>query len=135
MAGKSEQRVNLEYFKQRWYLCLSYYRFLIPFRGHCGDEYLSYQYRCVVSGTCAPAATSSAAVLTVNTSLPSITTGPSSATICPNGSTHLRDRCCETGLVYQWQESTNGGTVWNTLSNTGVYSTVTTATMNLTSAP
>ena len=33
--------------------------------------------------------------------------------------------------VYQWQLSTNGGVSWTNLTNTGVYSNVTTATLNI----
>ena len=34
-------------------------------------------------------------------------------------------------LTYQWQVSTNGGTSYSSLSNAGVYSTVTTTTLNI----
>jgi hypothetical protein len=34
-------------------------------------------------------------------------------------------------LTYQWQVSTNGGTSYSNLSNAGVYSTVTTTTLNI----
>ena len=69
--------------------------------------------------------------------MPSVTTGAFSFCyhLSGNGSTTFGIAAAGTGLSYQWQESTNGGTVWNTLCNTGVYTTVTTATMNLTSAP
>ena len=36
-------------------------------------------------------------------------------------------------LTYQWQVSTNGGTSFSNLSNAGVYTTVTTATLNISS--
>ena len=36
------------------------------------------------------------------------------------------------GLQYQWQESTDGGSTWNDISNGGVYSGATTATLTLT---
>src|ERR1019366_9128094 len=94
----------------------------------------SYQYRCIVSGTCTPAATSSAAILNFNT-VPSVSAGPSSSTICPNGNTSFSVTASGTGVSYQWQESQDGGSTWSSLTNTGVYSTVTTSTMNLSSAP
>lgn len=36
-------------------------------------------------------------------------------------------------LTYQWQVSTNGGTSYTNLTNAGVYTTVTTATLNISS--
>lgn len=37
-------------------------------------------------------------------------------------------------LSYQWQVSTDGGTTWNNVTNTGVYTGATTATLTLTAA-
>ena len=91
----------------------------------------NYQYRCVVSGTCAPAATSNAAVLSVGTAL-SITSQPSSSIICAGATTSFTVATSGTVISYQWQESTNGGGTWNNISNGGVYSGATTATLTLT---
>ena len=92
-----------------------------------------YTYRCVVSGTCTPAATSNAASLTVN-ALPAITTGPSPVTICATTSTSFSVTATGAGLTYQWQVSTNGGVSYSNLTNVAPYSNVTTATMNITNA-
>ncbi|MDI5889313.1 hypothetical protein QLS42_15730, partial [Flavobacterium sp. LB3P48] len=35
-------------------------------------------------------------------------------------------------IQYQWQESTNGGTVWSNISDTGIYSGTATSSLNLT---
>ena len=95
----------------------------------------TYQYRCIVSGTCTPAATSSAATLNFNV-VPSITIGPSSATICPEMATLLSGLPLpEQALPINGRKAPMAVRYGIHLSNTGVYSTVTTATMNLSSAP
>ena len=91
----------------------------------------TYRYRCVISGTCAPAATSSAAILTVYTPV-SITTAPANATICSTGTTSFSVVAAGTTPSYQWQLSTDGGATWNNISNGGVYSGATTTTLTLT---
>src|ERR1019366_362395 len=86
----------------------------------------AYQYRCLVSGTCTTAATSSAATLNFNT-VPSVSAGPSSSIICPNGNTSFSVTASGTDISYQWQESQNNGSTWNNLTNASVYSNVTLA--------
>jgi len=90
-----------------------------------------YQYECIVSGTCTPTATSTAATMTVN-SLPAITTQPVSTTVCNNANATFSVAATGTALAYQWQESTNGGSTWSNLSNSGVFSGVTTTTLTVT---
>jgi hypothetical protein len=89
-----------------------------------------YSYRCVVSGTCSPSATSNAAALTVNTPI-AITDQPSLKNICATGNTNFSVTATGTSPTYQWQLSTNGGTSWNNIANGGVYSGVTTPTLSL----
>lgn len=89
----------------------------------------SYQYRCVATGTCAPAATSTAAVLTVG-DLPVVTTHPSNATVCTNGNTSFSVATTGSGLSYQWQ--VNAGAGFNNISNGGIYSTATTNSLTIT---
>ncbi|MEZ5016166.1 MAG: hypothetical protein R2800_03885 [Flavipsychrobacter sp.] len=91
------------------------------------------QYRCVISGTCTPSVTSTARTLTVNTA-PNITGQPVNSTICDGSNTSFSVTTTGAGLTYQWQVSTNGGGTWTNLTNTGIYSTVTSATLNLTGA-
>ncbi|HNJ28865.1 MAG TPA: zinc-dependent metalloprotease family protein [Ferruginibacter sp.] len=89
-------------------------------------------YRCVVSGTCTPAATSNNAALTVNTPI-SITTQPAATTnVCATGSTSFTVAAAGTTPGYQWQLSTNGGTTWTNITNGGVYGGATTTTLTLT---
>ena len=87
-------------------------------------------YRCVVGGTCAPAAFSNCSVLTVNTPV-AITAQPANSTVCAGLSTSFTVAASGTTPNYQWQESTNGGASWSNLSNGGVYSGVTTTTLTL----
>ena len=61
-----------------------------------------YQYRCVVSGTCAPSVLSSPANLIVNTP-PVLTAATSSANVCPGNNTTLSVTANGTALTYQWQ--------------------------------
>jgi hypothetical protein len=88
-------------------------------------------YRCVVSGTCAPAATSNCGLLTVNVPV-SITSQPSASILCAGAQTSFTVGVAGTTPTYQWQESTNGGGTWNNITNGGVYSGATTATLTLT---
>lgn len=72
------------------------------------------RYRCVVSGACAPAATSTAAILTLSAA-PTITSNPvASASICEFGSTSFVVAATTPvgTLTYQWQASANGGSTW-----------------------
>ncbi|MFN8242996.1 MAG: zinc-dependent metalloprotease family protein [Ferruginibacter sp.] len=90
-----------------------------------------YAYRCVVNGTCSPAATSNCVTLTVNTPV-GITTQPLSSTVCAGTNTSFSVVASGTTPTYQWQESTNGGGSWNNITNGGIYGGATTATLNLT---
>jgi hypothetical protein len=65
---------------------------------------------------------------------PAITTQPSSHSVCEAGDTSFNVVASGFGLTYQWQLSTNSGSSFSNLSNSGVYSNVTTATMNITAA-
>jgi hypothetical protein len=85
------------------------------------------QYKCVVSGTCAPPATSTAAVLTVIAPV-TITTNPSNVTICETGNVSFTVVGNSTvPIIYQWQLSTNGGASFSNISGE------TAATLNLVS--
>ena len=89
------------------------------------------QYQVVVTGTVAPAATSSAAALTVNTA-PAITAQPGNATVTAGGNTSFSVSATGTGLSYQWQVSSGGA--FANVTNNAVYSGATTATLSLTGA-
>ena len=91
----------------------------------------TYKYRCLVSGTCAPAVTTGIASLTVYTPI-SITTSPANSNICATGTTSFTLVAAGTGPTYQWQESTNSGGTWSNITNGGIYSGAATATLTLT---
>jgi len=92
------------------------------------------KFRCVVTGTCTPAATSNVATLTVNSSV-TVTTNPSNQTICEGTGTSFSAAASGTGLIYQWQVSTDGGVTWNNVSNGANYSGATTLTLTLVNTP
>jgi len=89
-----------------------------------------YQYQVIVSGTCTPGATSTAALLTVNTA-PAITIQPTAATVCAGVDATFTVTATGTGLTYQWQENTGSGFVNITGAMSASYTkTATTAAMN-----
>ena len=90
-------------------------------------------YQCVVSGSASPSATSTGATLTVNPP-PAISANPGNSTVSSGGNTSFSVTATGAGLSYQWKVSTDGGTTYNNLTNTGIYTNVTTATLNLTGA-
>ena len=63
---------------------------------------------------------------------PVITAQPASQIICAGANTSFAVTAAATG--YQWQLSIDGGTTFTNLSNTGVYTGVTSATLNITGA-
>jgi hypothetical protein len=89
-----------------------------------------YQYRCLVSNAvCTTAAITTAATLTVN-ALPLISTSPVSQTICTGSTINFSVTASGTGISYQWQVNTGAG--FANISNSGIYTGATTATLTLT---
>jgi len=66
--------------------------------------------------------------------VPSITGQPVAQTICEGNNTSFSITTPGAGLTYQWQLSTDGGSTWTNQADGGVYSNMTTATMNITNA-
>lgn len=64
---------------------------------------------------------------------PVITSQPVNSAICAGNNTSFSVTATGTALTYQWQVNT--GTGWNNITNGGVYSNATTATINLTNVP
>lgn len=84
----------------------------------------AYKYRLVASGTCSPAATSSAAVLGVSYSIPSVSVSASATTICSGTTINFTATPVNPGTTptYQWRvNNTNVGT------NSATYSSATLA--------
>jgi hypothetical protein len=91
----------------------------------------NYRYRCVMNAVCSPVATSNAAILTINSTV-SITQQPTDVTVCENGNVSFTSAGSGGSINYQWQVSTDGGTTFNNITNGGVYSGATTATLTIT---
>ena len=89
-------------------------------------------YRCIVTGACAPSATSTAATLTVNTPLV-INNQPATTTVCQGSNATFSTTVTGTA-TYVWQVSTDGGATYTNITNGGVYSGATTTTLNITNA-
>ena len=91
-------------------------------------------YRCEMSTGCVPATVTNSVTLTINDA-PSISANPVNKTICENGNTSFTVGANGTGITFQWQLSTNGGSTWNNVANGGVYSGATTFNLSLTNVP
>ncbi|OQY96075.1 MAG: hypothetical protein B6D37_02910, partial [Sphingobacteriales bacterium UTBCD1] len=65
---------------------------------------------------------------------PTIGTNPSNSTICAGANTSFSVAATGSNLTYQWQVSADGGANFSDISNGGVYSNATTATLNITGA-
>lgn len=91
----------------------------------------NYRYRCIVSGTCAPALTSNAVILTVVSPV-AITAQPTDAALCSGSNTSFTVTTTSSQPVsYQWQVSTNGGGTWTDIAGA---TTATLALNNVTTA-
>lgn len=89
------------------------------------------RYRVVISGTCAPVATSAGAILTVISPVV-ITDDADDITICETGNVSFTVAgTSSVPIIYQWQVSTNGGTSYTAITNGGEYSGATTATLSI----
>ena len=82
----------------------------------------NYRYRCIISA-CPPSVTSNAATLTVSNG-PAVTAQPNNSTVCENANTSFTVGG-SSGVTYQWQLSTDGGTNYNNITS------ATSATINL----
>ena len=88
-----------------------------------------YNYRVIVTGTCAPVATSGTVTLNVN-ALPTVTTDPASTTACSGSTATFTVAATGAGLTYQWQE--DQGTGFVNLVDNATYSGSTTASLTIT---
>lgn len=92
----------------------------------------NYRYRVVVTGTCAPAANSTGAILTVINPV-AITAQPVNSEICSGSNTSFSVTGSSTQtIIYQWQ--VNPGTGFVNVANAAPYSGATTATLTITGA-
>lgn len=92
----------------------------------------NYQYRVVITGTCLPVLNSNAATLTVISPV-TVTAQPQNFTICETGTATFTVAGSGTGVLYQWQVSTDGGNNYTNINGeTGATLTLNgvTASMN-----
>ena len=102
----------------------------------------NYQYRVIVSGTCAPPVTSNAVTMRIGNppTITSLTTVPATPTICQNGSISMTVSAAGSPIapnIYQWQISIDNGSTWNSLTTGGSYTptyTITNAATSLNSS-
>lgn len=71
---------------------------------------------------------------TCTTAIPTVTTSPSSVSIANNANTSFTATFANTPSSYLWEVSSDGGTNYTPITNGGVYSTATTATLTVTAA-
>ena len=94
-----------------------------------GTYYLRAQHN---SSGCWSTGSGSLAI-TINVT-PSITANPVNFSTNTGGNASFTVTASNTPTSYTWQVSTDGGGTWTTIVNGGVYSTATTATLNITGA-
>lgn len=88
---------------------------------------------CVVYTTPSPVCVSNPACVTVNVLQPlGGSTTVASRSVCVGGTTSFTVPVTGGPFGFQWQETRDNGLTWNNLSNGGVYSGATTATLTLT---
>lgn len=91
-----------------------------------------YKYRCIATGSCNPAATSTAANLTV-TQGPVFTQHPQNTSTCDGGNATFSSAIASSGFPsYSWYVSTDGGNNYTQVSNGGIYAGANTNTLTIT---
>ena len=75
--------------------------------------------------------TSTASIAMTVNQRPKVTSNPANTSVCANTSATFSVTGTGTGIAYQWQESTNAGLTWTSLSNGTPYAGVTTATLTI----
>ena len=79
---------------------------------------IGHKYRCIVGNSCGDNLPSAITTLTANTS-PEITVQPSSQWLLAGHNTTFNLSASGSGILFQWQESTDGGGTWNNVNNGG----------------
>jgi hypothetical protein len=83
------------------------------------------RYRAILSNVCTPSLTSGAATLTISATA-AISTQPVNTTVCAGTNASFSVTATGSGLGYQWQVSTDGGTTWTNITG----ATASTLTLN-----
>ena len=90
-------------------------------------------FRVIVSNAAGCAVTSNAITLSV-TAPTVISSSPVNTTIAPGANATFTTAATNSPTSYLWEVSTNSGTSWSPITNTGVYSNATTASLKITAA-
>ena len=85
-------------------------------------------YRCIVNGTCTATLTSGCGLLTVIAPT-TVVTQPISQTVCDGVGVTFTTGGSGSGVIYQWQVNTGSG--FTNLSNGGIYTGATTASLSI----
>ena len=88
-----------------------------------------YQYRVLITGSCAASLTSNTVTLTLSNT-PVINSQPASKTICAGNSVSFALTASGSGLSYQWQERIGSG-LFNNISDNASFSGTTTNTLTV----
>ncbi len=88
------------------------------------------RYNVEITGGCGKTVQSNIANLTVQTNTV-IVTQPENSDICENLATNFSVVATGTITGYQWEESSDGGTNWNTLLESGIYVGTTTRKLSV----
>ena len=100
--------------------------------------YDNYKYRCIVVGPCLPNVTSNSVTLNVGSTPPVFSLQPTNKVLSTGCAASFSVASPGYGVLYKWQQSSDGGTTWNNISNGGtspVYAGALTATLSLTNVP
>jgi hypothetical protein len=92
------------------------------------SSFNGYLFRTKLIGSCGTVYTNNA---TLNITSPIISSHPTDVIGCAGGNASFTVSSTG-GISYQWQVSTDGGTVYNDIVNGGIYSNATTSTLNVT---
>ena len=92
------------------------------------------RYRVIVSGTCTPAVTSTAAILNV-VSPASVNAAPLSLAECATGDVSFSVSGIGANIIYAWERSADNGASWQTVTNDVNYTGATTATLSVSNLP
>ena len=85
-----------------------------------------------VIGTAPNGCNTSAAITILVNQLPAVVNNPKDTALCAGQIANFTVAATGTGITYQWQESTNGGALYTNVTNGGIYSGATSATLTLT---
>ncbi|MEO8146058.1 MAG: T9SS type A sorting domain-containing protein [Bacteroidia bacterium] len=89
-----------------------------------------YQYRCQVTGVCAPfTSQTNDATLTINTNPPSILQQPNDSAVCEHSNVKFALQASTPLVFYAWQMNTGSG--WNNLTDVPPFSGVNTDTLSI----